>query len=175
VRVDTEPVPPCGFIAAAVDLAMVNTAERHRELVTHLATERTRLRRAKMMRIAGLTATDKAGLRGNELKMRFVADAPRCADRKHAFVDAATDARVAESAGVLSRIVSVQPRTRCCGMGQHFAASRWGLLGIGIQKARLRAWRALEGLPRTVIGPPIAECRELCPEACFDKVGVGGR
>jgi hypothetical protein len=51
VRVDTEPIPPCGFIATAVDLAMVNTAERHRELVTHFATERPRLRKAKMMRI----------------------------------------------------------------------------------------------------------------------------
>ena len=32
-------------------------------------------------------------------------------------------------------------------MRQHFGGSRW----------------------------PIAECGELCPEACFDKVGVGGR
>ena len=92
MRVDTNPVPPCGFVAAAVDLAMVNTAERHRELVAHFATERPRLRRSKMMGIRGLTATDKAGLRGNKLTMRFVADASRFADRKHAFVDAATDA-----------------------------------------------------------------------------------
>ena len=177
VRVDTEPAPPCGFIAAAVDLAMVNSAERHRELVAHFAAERPRLRRAKMMGIRGLTAADKAGLRGNELTMGLVADAPRFADRKHAFVDAATDAaaRVVELAGVHSRIVGVLPRTRCGDMGRHFGGSRWGLFSVGVRKARLRPWPALDGLRQPVSGPPIAECRELCPEACFDKVGVGGR
>jgi hypothetical protein len=49
VRVDPEPTPPCAFIAAAVDLAMVNAAERHRELIAHFAAERPRLRRPKMM------------------------------------------------------------------------------------------------------------------------------
>jgi hypothetical protein len=49
VRVDPEPAPPCGFIAAAVDLAMVNSAERHRELVAHFAAERPRLREPEMM------------------------------------------------------------------------------------------------------------------------------
>ena len=34
VRVDTEPDPPCGFIAAAVDLAMMNW-QRHGELIAH--------------------------------------------------------------------------------------------------------------------------------------------
>ena len=42
-RVDAELVPPFGFIAAAVDLSMVSTAERHREFVAHLAAESTRL------------------------------------------------------------------------------------------------------------------------------------
>jgi hypothetical protein len=108
VRVDTEPVPPCGFIAAAVDLAMVNTAERHRELVAYFATECTRLRKPKMIGIRGLTPTDEAGLRGDELTMFFVAVASRFADRKHAFVDAATDATarvVFELARGFSRIV----------------------------------------------------------------------
>ena len=71
IRVDAEPAPPCGFIASAVDLAMVSAAERHRELVAHFATERPRLRRPKMMGIRGLTAADKAGLRGHEPKVRL--------------------------------------------------------------------------------------------------------
>jgi hypothetical protein len=33
----------------------------------------------------------------------------------------------------------------------------------------------LDGLRRPVSEPPIVECRELCPEACLDKLGVGGR
>jgi hypothetical protein len=48
--VDTEPVPPCGFIATAVDLAMVSAAERQGELVAHFA-EGPRLVGPKMMRI----------------------------------------------------------------------------------------------------------------------------
>jgi hypothetical protein len=32
-----------------MDFAMVNTAERHREFVAHLATERAWLRRSEMM------------------------------------------------------------------------------------------------------------------------------
>ena len=131
---------------------MVDPAERHRELVAHLATERAGLRRAKMMGVRGLTAADQAGLRGNELTMCFVASAPRFADRKHAFVDAAPDAAalVAALARDFSRVV--QPRTRCRVVRQHFGGSR-----------------------RPIAGPPIAECGELCPEPCFDKVGVGRR
>jgi hypothetical protein len=104
---------------------MVNTTERHRELVAHLATERTRLRKPKMMGIRGLTPTDQAGLRGNKLTMRFVTDAPRFADRKQAFVDAPTDAaaRVVGLAKALSGIVSIQ-RTHCRDMRLHFGCSR---------------------------------------------------
>jgi hypothetical protein len=40
VRVDTEPVPPGDFIAAAVDLAVVSPAERHREIVARAADAR---------------------------------------------------------------------------------------------------------------------------------------
>jgi len=43
--------PPRTFIAAMMDLTVMRAAQRHRELITHLATERTRLRQAKMMRI----------------------------------------------------------------------------------------------------------------------------
>jgi hypothetical protein len=38
--------PPRSFVTAAMDLTMVRATERHREFVTHFATERTRLREA---------------------------------------------------------------------------------------------------------------------------------
>jgi hypothetical protein len=154
---------------------MMNTAERNRELVAHFATERTRLRRAKMMGIRWLPPANQASLRGDELTMCFVADAPRFADRKRAYVDAATDAGarvVVGLAGGLSRIGSVLPRTRCGDMGQHRGGSRWG---AGVQKARLYPWPAFDRFPQPVSGPPIAECCEPRPEACFDKAGVIGR
>ena len=43
--------PPRPFIAAAMDLAMMRATQRHRKFVAHLATERTRLRKAQMVRI----------------------------------------------------------------------------------------------------------------------------
>jgi hypothetical protein len=48
---------------------MVTAAKRHRELVADLATERTRLRKPKMMRIRGLTPADQTGLGTHELQM----------------------------------------------------------------------------------------------------------
>ena len=38
-------LPPQSFIAAAMDLAMVRATERHRKLVTHRATECTKIAR----------------------------------------------------------------------------------------------------------------------------------
>jgi len=43
--------PPRSLIAAAMDLTVMCAAQRHRELIAHLATERTRLRKTKMVRI----------------------------------------------------------------------------------------------------------------------------
>jgi hypothetical protein len=62
MRLDTNFPPPSGFVAASVDFTVVNTTERYRELVAHLATERTRLGGPKMMRITGLATADQTGL-----------------------------------------------------------------------------------------------------------------
>jgi hypothetical protein len=71
-----------------VDLAMVRAAERHRELVAHFATKRAGLSGPQVMWVRRLPPTDQASLRGNEFEVGFVTEAPRFADRKHAFVDA---------------------------------------------------------------------------------------
>jgi hypothetical protein len=92
VRIDAAPAPPGGFTAAAVDLAMVNAADRHRELVADFAAERPRLRKPQMMGVGGLPPADQAGLGGDEPQVLLVPDAPRLADRKDAFVDAPAEA-----------------------------------------------------------------------------------
>src|SRR5439155_16162135 len=101
-RVETELVPPFGFIAATVDLAMVSTAERHRELVAHLAAKRSGLGKPQMMRVRRLPAADQAGLRSDELQMCFVAVAPRFTDWQDALIDAipSTDAIVRNVAAI---------------------------------------------------------------------------
>ena len=50
-RINLSLSPPCGFIAAAVNLAMVPPTQRHRELVTDLAPESRRLREAQMVSV----------------------------------------------------------------------------------------------------------------------------
>jgi hypothetical protein len=62
--VENDVTPACG--------AMVDTAERHRELVAYFAAERTRLREPKMMGIRALPPADQAGLSGDELKVLLV-------------------------------------------------------------------------------------------------------
>jgi hypothetical protein len=65
-RLDAGLLPPSPFVAGAVQGAVVDSTERHRELVACLAAERARLRIAKMMRVRRLTAAHKAGLLGDK-------------------------------------------------------------------------------------------------------------
>ena len=58
-RIDPGHLPPCGFIAMAVNLAMVSSAQRDGELVADLAAERPALREAQMMGIRRLPAADR--------------------------------------------------------------------------------------------------------------------
>src|SRR5262249_60721903 len=50
-RVDVELLPPCGLIARAMKLAVVDPANRHDELVAHSVSKRTRLGKREVMRI----------------------------------------------------------------------------------------------------------------------------
>ena len=67
---------------------MVAAAQGHGELIAGLAAKRPALREAKMMGVAGLAATDQAGLDRDEFEMLLVADAPRCGECEWALVDA---------------------------------------------------------------------------------------
>jgi hypothetical protein len=49
--IESELRPPGRFVSVTVKFAVVRTAQRHREFIAHLATERPRLREAQMMRI----------------------------------------------------------------------------------------------------------------------------
>ena len=62
-RVYSRLSPPQSFIAAAMDLTVMRATERHRKLVTHLATERTRLREPQMVWIGRPATAYKTGHR----------------------------------------------------------------------------------------------------------------
>jgi hypothetical protein len=78
-RIDPGRFPPGRLVAGAVELAVVHAAERDDEFIARLASERPRLRIAKMMRVGWLTAADEARHFDNGPQVR-------CGDRKRAFV-----------------------------------------------------------------------------------------
>ena len=64
-RIDSDFPPPCGFIAATVDLAMVSAAERDGELIADLAAECPALGEAQMVGIRRDAAADQARVLGH--------------------------------------------------------------------------------------------------------------
>ena len=87
--VDAGVLPPDGFITDAVHQSMMDAAERHRELVAHLAAERAWLHESQVVRIRRFARTQEARLPGDKSKVLFVAVAPGRAYLKHALVDPA--------------------------------------------------------------------------------------
>ena len=75
--IDVDARPPGDLVTAAMNLIMVDAAERDGELIAHPAPESTRLSKAEMVGLAGMTATSEAGLRHYEFEMTFVAE-PSC-------------------------------------------------------------------------------------------------
>ena len=80
--IDAGGLPPGLFVADAMHLAVVRSAERHRELITRLAPQRTRLRIAQVMRVGWLAATDEAGLSSDEAEWSSCEMSPRCVQIK---------------------------------------------------------------------------------------------
>jgi hypothetical protein len=71
--VDAGILPPGGFIAYAVHQPMMDSTERHRELVARLATQGPRLQVAQVVGVGWFAATEEAGLLGDIAKVRLVA------------------------------------------------------------------------------------------------------
>ena len=70
-----------------MQLPVVSPAERHGELVAHLHADGAGLGKPQVVRIAGLPAADQAGLSGDEVEVRPVADPFGLGKRQRAFVD----------------------------------------------------------------------------------------
>jgi hypothetical protein len=68
---------PFLFIAAALQIAVVDAALRHSELVTDLAPKCARLPKPDVTGIGRTPAADMARLRAHEVPMRFIAPSDR--------------------------------------------------------------------------------------------------
>jgi hypothetical protein len=86
-RVQANILPPPYFVAAAVHLAMVPTAERNRELIAYLAAECSALRKAKVVSVCRLAAANQAGLLSHESNVISVTHPARFWHGQHALVD----------------------------------------------------------------------------------------
>jgi hypothetical protein len=130
-RIDIASRPPCRLITLPVKFAMVKATNRNRELIADFASQRTRLRKAKMMRIGRLAAAHDARLLGHEFEVVLVAQANGFACREEA-----------DGASFLG--------------GRHR-----GCLSFGAGRARLRPRRTWDGLLQPVTRLAIAKIREL--------------
>ena len=72
-RIGTGLLPPCCFVTAAVNFAMVSAAEWHGEFVAHLPAQCPILGKAQMMSIGWRAAADQTGLLDDEPDMFAVA------------------------------------------------------------------------------------------------------
>jgi hypothetical protein len=61
-RLDLEVCPPGHLVARLMQLPVMSTAERDRELIADFEPNGSRLGKAQMMRIAGLPSTDQTRL-----------------------------------------------------------------------------------------------------------------
>ena len=67
---------------------MMGAAQRDREFIADLLPEPARLRKAQVVRVAGLTAADEAGLFGDKAQMLLVPQPFSLGQGQHALVDA---------------------------------------------------------------------------------------
>ena|ERR1700730_188755 len=86
-RIEAELLPPRGFIAVTMQLAMMSTAQRDGELVTDPAAQCSVLRKTQMMGVARLTSADHASLLRDKSHMIAIANAPRLRMSEDGFVD----------------------------------------------------------------------------------------
>ena len=70
-----------------MQLPVMPTAERHRELIAYLEADGSGLCKPQVMKIGGLPAADKARLRRDEFQVRLVAQPFGFGNRELAFVD----------------------------------------------------------------------------------------
>ena len=86
-RIDTSPIPPRGFIDAAMHLTVMSAAQRNRKLVADLTAKCRYLRKPEVVGISGTPAADQTRLLGNRFNVLPVAKATWRRQCQYTFVD----------------------------------------------------------------------------------------
>jgi hypothetical protein len=100
--VDPGLFPPCVLITGAMNLPMMNTAERNDVFIAHLAAQRPRLHEAQVVGIGVLSPTNQTRLFSNKPQMLFVAMATRFGSRKNTRVDTGPRVKLRPDRRILS-------------------------------------------------------------------------
>ena len=117
-RIDAKPFPPKRLAAGTMDLVVVDRAKRHREFITHLEREASRLCEGQMMGMGWNVLADKTGKRCHVMQMGLVPQPSYRSDRQRRLVDA----RSLRNAGWCQRMErNIRGRSnrsgRCRGLG----------------------------------------------------------
>ena len=109
--------PPCCFVATSMNFAVMSTAQWDRELITHLASERSALCKSEVVRIGRTPAANQTGMSCDEFHMLSIAKSSRLRMGRTAFFDPLDSG----SFGRLS-ILSAQATLRACALIQRAMA-----------------------------------------------------
>ena len=101
-------------------------AERHRKFIADLLAETARLRKPQMVRVAGLTAADEAGLSGHKAQVVLVT-------------------QPLGASGMASTLLSIRDRVSSFAVGGSRSAGERSSSGIVCRRPR-RAWKACRTL-----------------------------
>ena len=79
--------PPCCFVAASMNFAVMSTAQWNRELITHLASQCSALCKSEVVRIGRTPTANQTGMSCDEFHMFSIADSTRLRMDGTAFFD----------------------------------------------------------------------------------------
>ena len=86
-RIDPGVLPPCGFIAAVMHLAMVSSAQGNGVLIADFASECPALGKSKVVGIRGSAAANQTRVLGNSFDVISVTNPAWLRQGQHALID----------------------------------------------------------------------------------------
>ena len=98
--IDLLPLPPSQFIARRVEIPVMQGAQGNCEGVRNLSSERTGLRKLKVVRLRRLPPADHTGVRGHKSQVVLVAEAFHLRNSEEALINGSPLSNSSASQGI---------------------------------------------------------------------------
>ena len=108
--------PPCCFVATSMNIAVMSSAQWHRELITHVASKRSALSKSEVVRIGRTPTANQTRMSCDEFHVLSIADSSRLRVGKTARFDLFDN-------GSSGRLRSFALKCRCVLV--HRSKARW--------------------------------------------------